>query len=180
MRSRKPPAPLDEDGLYQKAVAALARRSRSEAEVRRLLLRRAIPGEEGVADVHAVVNRLRDHGYLDDRKFAGHYALWQKEGEAHGRARVRRELKARGVANEIAEAAIEEHFGESDEEELIRTFLRRRRIQPPETPRQAANLFRKLLLAGFSPDTSIHCLKQWKVNPEWVEQLSNIEVDEEP
>ena len=180
MRSRKPPAPLGPDGLYQKAVAALARRSRSETEVRRLLVRRATPGEEGVADVEAVLNRLRDHGYLDDRKFAGHYALWQKEGEAHGPARVRRDLKARGVNPEIAEAAIEELFGESDEEELIRTFLRRRRIQQPESPRQAANLFRKLLLAGFSSGASVHCLKQWKVNPEWVEELSNLEVDEEP
>jgi len=165
--------------LYQKAVAALARRSRSEVEVRRLLLRRAIPGEEGAAMVASVIGRLRDHGYLDDRRFAGHYALWQKEGEAHGRARVRRELKARGVDAEIAEAAIEEQFGETDEEELIRTFLRRRRIKLPENPRQAANLFRKLLMAGFSSSASIRCLKQWKVNPEWVEELSGMEIEGE-
>lgn len=179
MRSRKPPAPLDEDGLYQKAVAALARRSRSEVEVRRLLQRRALPGEDGAAMITAVLGRLRDHGYLDDRRFAGHYALWQKEGEAHGKARVRRELRARGVDTEIAEAAIDEQFGDSDEESLIRNFLHRKRLKLPENPRQTANLFRKLLMAGFSPGPVLHCLRTWKVNPEWVEELSQVDWTEE-
>ena len=65
---------LNETGLYECAVKALARHMRTEVELRRLMKARVEPGERGEAAITAVVARLREHGYLDDAAFAEAYA----------------------------------------------------------------------------------------------------------
>ena len=64
----KPRAFLNEAGLYDYAVKALGRQMRSEAELRRLMQRRVEPGERGEAATAAALTRLREHGYLNDRR----------------------------------------------------------------------------------------------------------------
>ena len=63
-KSAKPKAFLNEAGLDDYAVKALGRQMRSEAELRRLMSKRAEPGARGEAAVAAVVARLKEHGYV--------------------------------------------------------------------------------------------------------------------
>jgi regulatory protein len=165
---------LDADGLYARAVQLLARRSRVEAELRRTLRPRAATA----AALDAAIARLHEHHYLDDARVAEGFALYSREVARHGRGRVLRDLRARGVAAPVAEAAVTHGFAGSNEDTLLRAHLRAKRVRRPEDVRQAAGLYRRLLRAGFSPPACLRALRAWKLQPEWLEMLEAME--EEP
>lgn len=172
---RRTSAKLDEDALYQKAVALLAVRGRSEVELRRVLGRRATEPSA----LAAALARLRDHGYLDDARLAASFSLYQKEVARHGRMRALRDLRARGVNAAVAENAVQQIYAGSSEDALLRAHLRAKRVRPPQDVRQAASLCRKLLRAGFSPAACQRALKAWKLDPEWMEQLGEMQEESE-
>lgn len=173
--THRTPAKLDENGLYQKAVALLAVRGRSELELRRTLARRATQPPA----LEAALARLRDHGYLDDARLAASFSLYQKDVARHGRMRALRDLRARGVKAEVAEKAVKQTYAGSSEDALLRAHLRAKRVRPPQDVRQAASLCRKLLRAGFSPAACQRALRSWKLDPEWIEQLSEMQEESE-
>ena len=158
MPPRKASAPLDTESLYELAVRALARRARSSAEIRVLLLRR----EAAKADIEAVLHRLRENGYLDDARFARAFVASRIENRLEGRARVRRDLAARRVRPDIAEEAVRRGFEEVNEAELLRQYLRRkvRADKPLDKPSAVQSLYRRLLRAGFRSDTIVGELKR--------------------
>ena len=157
MPPRKNNAPLDTDSLYQIAVRALARRAHSSAELRALLLRR----KAAKADVEAVLARLRDHGFLDDVRFARSFVASRIEDRLEGRARVRRDLAARRVRPDVADEALHSGFEAVDEAQLLRQYLRRKlRVSKPlDKPSAVQGLYRRLLRAGFRSDTIVGELK---------------------
>ena len=62
-------------GLFEYAVGALARRMRTERDLRRLMKLRAEEGEAGARAMDAVVVRLKELNYLsDDAVCRGLYA----------------------------------------------------------------------------------------------------------
>ncbi|MGN6592664.1 MAG: hypothetical protein ACTHJX_07190 [Terriglobales bacterium] len=168
-------APLDADGLYARAVQMLARRSRTEAELRRSLRPRAATP----AALSAALERLREHHYLDDARVAAGFALYARDVARHGRGRVLRDLRARGVAAAVAEAAVSRGFSGSSEDALLRAHLRAKRVRRPEEARQAAALYRRLLRAGFSPAACLRALRAWKLDAEWLEMLETMEEESE-
>lgn len=166
-KERRPPERLDADRLYEAAVRALARRSRTRMEMSRLLERRAAVR----ADVAAVLERLGEHGYLDDARLAAQLVSFEKEVSCHGRARALRDLRARGVSDTLATAAVARDYAPDDEPTLLRAYIRKKRIQPPADLKQTARLYRKLMLAGFSTSACQRALRAWKLDPEWLEMV---------
>ena len=122
MTPRKSIRPLDADSLYQAAVRALARQARSSGEIRALLARR----QGAKADIEAVIHRLREHGYLDDARFARAFVASRIENRLEGKVRVRRDLAARRVKPEIADEALRRGFEGVDETALLRQYLKRK------------------------------------------------------
>ena len=157
MTSRKSSSALDADSLYESAVKALARRARSSGQMRELLRKRKADKK----DIEAVVQRLKENGYLDDTRFARAFVAARLENDLHGQARVRRDLKARRVRPELIEAALQRGFEAVDEGQLLRNYLRRkvRLSRPLNKPSAVAALYRRLLRAGFRSDTIVRELK---------------------
>ena len=160
-------APLDADGLYARGVRLLASRARATVELQRLLAPRAASPEA----LQAAMARLRDHGYLDDRRFAEAFARYRRDAEAWGPARCRRELARRGVADAVIAAAVTAAYGESEEASLLAAYIRRKRLRRPETPAQAASLFRRLWQAGYTTSVIHAALRAWRLDPEWLDGL---------
>jgi regulatory protein len=126
----------------------MARRAHSTAELRRKLRERA----QSPADVEPILADFDGRGWLDDRRFAEAFARY-RAGRRYGRHRIARELRQRGVADELIEAALAEVFpAERDERRLIRQRLERRLRgrRPPYDRKFAAKLYAGLLRAGFS------------------------------
>lgn len=128
----------------------LARRSYSAAELQRALEKRY--GETG--EVKESLARLRQLGYLDDRKFALQYASFLARHRAFGRERIRRELKAKLVDYRVIDPAIEQAFQETNERELLERALEKklRSIRLPLTPRKFYSLCQSLMRLGFRSD----------------------------
>ena len=163
-RSRSRPEPLDEAALYQYAVGALARQMRTVAELKRLMSRRVEQGEVGETKMAAVVARLADQHYLDDRAFASTYTRLRQENQSFGKRRVQQELTRKGVQAELVTSTLETAYAQVSEEDLVRRYVARKRIKKPQDEKETARLVRRLAGAGFSFAIISTLLKSWELD----------------
>jgi regulatory protein len=159
--------------LFEYAVTALARRSLTAVELRKRLEVRAARPE----DVTAVLDRLSELGYLDDVQLAESYARFRRDYEGLGRLRVVRDLQRRGVERAVAEKTVGAAYRETDELELVRAQIRKRRgSRADELPlndrKQLASLFRALVRAGFSSARIVEGLQEISSDTEWLEAFA--------
>src|SRR6266850_790247 len=153
---------LSAEALWDFAVKTLAARAYSTGELRRKLIQKA----ERAADVDEAISRLRDYGYLNDRRFAESYAGFRLENQGLGKSRVLRDLRQRNVSAGLAEGAVSRVYKNVDEVELIDSFIRRKfRPKTPlpealQDPKQLASAYRRLIRAGFSSSNVIQALKR--------------------
>lgn len=166
------PRLLATEALYEYAIGALAKRSLTEAELRKRLGRRAARP----ASVEEVIGRLSRAGYLDDTRLAESYARFRRDYEGFGPSRILRDLQRRGVENDTAQQAVAETFEQSSEDELIRAHLKRKlgegwEERPLESPKRLHSLFRALIRAGFSSDKIVTALEVITPESEWLEPL---------
>src|SRR5258708_7579123 len=121
-KSRKPPAPLDIEGLLAYSARVLTARAQTASELRQKLTRRA--AQRG--DVDEVIRRLKENGYLNDQRFAESFANWRRDNDGVGKIKVVRDLMARRVAPELAKKTAEAVYSSTDETALIEQFLARK------------------------------------------------------
>jgi regulatory protein len=172
----------DPPALYEYAVAALGRRMRTVAELKRLLRQKLISGDHEAA-IEAVITKLKDQKYLNDTRYAEMYSAFRKEGNKFGKQRVITDLKVKGVHGDVIEKSVSAAYAGVNEEQLARQYLARKRIKKPSVARRAdaaamkqshretARVFRTLVRAGFRTPTIIKVLKQWDVEDEFLTAL---------
>ncbi|QXD14434.1 RecX family transcriptional regulator [Rhodocaloribacter litoris] len=139
--------------LRARAVAFdyLAHRARTEAEVRRRLVRKGFA--PGVAE--EVIARLRALGYLDDAAYARAYARSRFAARGYGPQRLRAELLRRGVEPALVEEALADFADEAAFLEEARRHARRRwpRLAgEPDARKRRRKLADYLTRRGFSFD----------------------------
>jgi regulatory protein len=119
------------------AARALARRDRSETDVRRIL------ADKGVSDADAdeALERLRRSGALDDTRFARSRAAALAD-RGYGDAAIAFRLESEGIARELAAEAIDALAAEPERA----TTLAARRGATPRTARWLA-------ARGFAPES---------------------------
>ncbi len=145
----------------------MARRSRSVAELKRLLRNRVEADTElGKTLVELIIVRLKDQGYLNDARYAAAYSSYRRDTEKFGRMRIVTDLKAKGVHGDVIEKAVASAYDEVKEEELARAYLKRKRLKKPAGQKDAARIFRNLMRAGFGSKTIFTILKKWDVDEE--------------
>jgi regulatory protein len=164
---------LDDVELYEYAVASLARRMRTVAELKRLLRARAHPDEDGTMAVEVVIAKLKEQKYLNDSRYAAAYSQYRQTNEKFGRRRVITDLKAKGVHNDVIDQAVNKAYEEVNEEKLARQFLDRKRLKKPQNQRESARVFRMLLRAGFSSKTIFALLKRWDIDDDVIAVLES-------
>jgi regulatory protein len=165
-RQKKSRPALGESALFDYAVGALARRMRTERELRRLMSLRAEPGDSGMRAIKAVVLRLKEMNYLSDARFAADYTRLRKENQKLGSRRVKQDLAAKGVSADLIGQAVGTAYADSDEVVLAREYIARKRINRPAgdaMQKEAARATGRLLRAGFSPATVFKVLRDWGV-----------------
>jgi regulatory protein len=174
MPSRRAPKIYDEAMLYGYAIAALGRKMRTVAELKRLMREKVrYQQEEGQLLVEVVIAKLKEQKYLNDTSYAESYSRLRQENEKLGRIRVAQDLRAKGVHREIIEKTVGAAFQGINEEQLARQYLRRKRIKKPATQHAAAKVFRSLVRAGFSSRVIFRILKTWHVDDETIAALED-------
>ncbi|HEY7391801.1 MAG TPA: regulatory protein RecX [Bryobacteraceae bacterium] len=175
MNERKPRL-LDDDALWAYALRLLAGRAHSQGELREKLRRRAARA----GAVEEAMSRLKEDGYLDDRKFAEGFAAARLANDKLGRGRVVRDLRQRRVAPSLAEQTVRELYKNVNEEALIEDWVRRKyRLTPPENlfqqDKDMALAYRRLLRAGFRSGDILRVLKRFARHPELLETFETAE-----
>ena len=152
-QEERPQKPLDpekaREKTMQRAIKLLAAKPRSIAELRERLLEKQWTNE---ATVDAVIEKLREYGYLNDERFAFSFASYKIRQKPVGRGRLRRDLQLKKVDKEIADEALNLVFEETPEEQLIDSAIEKRtRLRGrPQTRAEIKSLFDHLLRRGFS------------------------------
>jgi regulatory protein len=177
-RPRQPPAPLDDDALYNYAVKLLGQQMRTVAEVRRLLHRRVEPGQTGAARIDSVVARLKEYGFLNDTAYAQDYARLRQENASLGKRRVQQDLTRKGIQSDLIAKTLGAAYEDVNEEDLARRHLERKRIRKPGSEKEAARVARLLMRAGFSTTTIVRILKKWDVDDSALAAMETAEPDE--
>jgi len=142
-RAKKPLAPM------QYAVAQLARREYSRAELRSRLLQRlrgaGVPGD-AAALVEQILDELQAKGLLSDARFAA--VLTRARAQRFGVARIRREMREHALPDELVRPAIAEL--QATEEQRARDVWSRRFGRAPASAAERVRQLRFLAQRGFS------------------------------
>ena len=113
---------MKESDALPAALRLLTMREHSEAELAERLRKK----DFSPSSIEAALKRCGDLGYVDDARFALERARsLMRNGRAVGR-RILADLRARGVSEAIALAALEQAQGECSEEELLADLSRLR------------------------------------------------------
>ena len=130
----------DPRSLRQSAIAALARRDHSRAELRRKLLR----GDADAAEVDLVLDALEAERLLSDRRFAE--GMVRSRAARYGSQRVAGDLRMRGVG-EVADELVAEL--KAGDEERARQLWSRKFGTPAADAAGRARQMRFLQARGF-------------------------------
>ena len=133
------PAPADGDEgqrIREAAFRLLAVRARSARELQQRLRQKRFPPEL----VEQVIADLQAKGYQSDEEFARQYAREKWVASGWGPARVRRELRARGISSELTDRVVDETYADKDMVDVLLPLARKRwrttRGLPTETRRR--------------------------------------------
>ena len=177
-RPPKKQQPLDEASLYEYAIGALGRRMRTVAELKRLMRKRVEEGDAGEAKIEAVIARLKERRYLNDTNFAADYTRLRQENNSFGKRRVQQDLIQKGVHADVIARTLDAAYENVSEDELIRRFLTRKRIQKPANDKESARVIRMLVRAGFSTGVIFKILKKWEIDDETLSGLESMDTEE--
>jgi regulatory protein len=177
-RPKKKPEPLEENQLYDYAIAALGRRMRTVTELKRLMRNRVEEGETGATKINAVVHRLEEHHYLDDSAYAATFARLRQDNEKYGKRRVQQELSRKGVNSTLISTTLDTAYENVSEEALARKHLDRKRVKPPVNEKESARVVRLLVRGGFSTGTIFKILKSWNVADETLAALETVDLND--
>lgn len=148
-RSERPARPLK-----ARAIALLARREYSRAEIRARLV--AAGDAADAEEVDRVLDELVALGYLSDARFAN--AVVAHKGGSHSKRAISAMLRARGVNDEAIAGALEGH--EIDDECAMVALWRRRFGKAPADEREKARQVRFLQSRGFSLSAILRLLRR--------------------
>jgi regulatory protein len=135
--------------LRRRAIALLARREHSRAELARKL---ATHGSE--QDIANVLSQLEYEGLLSNVRAASAYV--RAHGNRLGAARLRQDLRARGLDTEMAASAVD---GLASELERARAIWTKKFASAPADAREWARQARFLQGRGFAVDVIRKVLK---------------------
>ena len=131
--------------LKARALRHLARREHSRAELERKLA----PHAQSPAALEQLLEALAAKRQLSDERYAE--ARAHQLARKYGAARIRQDLKAKGVGEDLVGRVSAE-----DETTRAAAILARKYRTPATTPRERARRTRFLLQRGFSHDTIRH------------------------
>ena len=135
---------------YTAALTLLSRRELSTRQLRERLARRTF----GPDDIDHVIERLTRDGTLDDGRVARAAARMEATVRRRGRRRVLQRVQQLGIEGDVARAAVDDVFGEIDENDLLDRAIDRRLRGTAVTALDAkglARVVRALVAQGFEP-----------------------------
>lgn len=130
------------DKAYNRALSLIARRPRSEGELRDYLKRKKY--DSPTADI--ILNKLSKVGLVDDKSFAKLWVENRRLLKATSLRRLRMELRQKHIKEEVIDEVLSED--QTDERDVLRELVERKRSRYPDK----LKFMRYLAGQGFSYD----------------------------
>ncbi|HEX5409778.1 MAG TPA: RecX family transcriptional regulator [Gemmatimonadaceae bacterium] len=138
--------------VYDRALDLLAFRARAARELRLALIRKGEPAPY----VDRAIARLESLGLLDDAAFARQFSRSRIAGPGFSRRRLQSELARRGVAREVADAAIADAIGDdgTDMDDTLERIAMRKlhTLRSVSAPVRRRRLYAFLARRGYDAD----------------------------
>ncbi len=135
------------DPTEQAALRYLARRDRTEAQMKAYLTRLGASS----AHVGSIIKRLVEQGYLNDERYGFRWASARLARLPMGRERLEAELIGQGLERDTVEQTLQQVYGERSERELALALLRRKYdVRNPASRSGGATMLRRY---GFTEET---------------------------
>ena len=147
----------ESDRAIDLAYKAVARRDLTVAELRARLERKHVSPEA----IDDAVAELEETGFLDDARYARQFAEDKRELEQWGTDRIAQDLRRRGIAPQLIDAAVSTHDRDSE----LRTallLLKQRYPDPPRDDRDRDRAWQMRVRRGYSPDLSYDAIRTWE------------------
>ncbi|MBR3396771.1 MAG: regulatory protein RecX [Lachnospiraceae bacterium] len=142
----------------EKALDILLYRMRSEKELYDKLIEKGYPEEE-CADA---VEYAKHFGYVNDAEYARQYVY--SRGISKGRLLLKKELREKGIGDELIEAALEEL---PESHEVLLSLLEKKYGEPHELDeKEFRRAYSFLLRKGFNNSSVITALKEYRLGGE--------------
>jgi len=135
-----------------RAMHLLEKMDRTEEQLRRRLREGKYPEEL----IEAAIEYVKSFHYIDDDRYARSFVRLNQDKKSS--ARMKMDLTARGVAQDIIERALREE-NETDQRELIKKLLEKRHYDPDgATQQEMRKNYQFLLRRGFAGSDIMHVL----------------------
>ena len=131
------------EALFQKSLEYVLRTPKTERQVRTWLFGKRKEGE--YLDIDAIINKLKELGYINDLEYATRYA--DAKANKYGMRNIKSKLTQKGVARE--------HLDEletPDQTDLARTLAQKYMRSKNHDQKTFQKLYRFLLNKGFNYD----------------------------
>jgi regulatory protein len=139
------------------AYKAVARRDLTVAELRTRLERKHVSPEA----IEEAVAELEETGFLDDARYARQFADDKRELDKWGTERIAMDLRRRGIAPQLIDAALQTHDRDSEMRTAL-LLLRQRYPEAPRDDRERDRAWQMLVRRGYSPDLSYDAIRTWE------------------
>ncbi|MGE5304224.1 MAG: regulatory protein RecX [Alphaproteobacteria bacterium] len=129
--------------MFECALRFLGYRARSTAEIHDYLIGRGYSAPAAAA----AVEKLHSLGYLDDDKFARHWAASKFVNQGYGPRRIEQELRSKGIREALIRDALRETCAPECEADRARSLLEKKfasqKIVDPKVVRRAVGFLQR-------------------------------------
>ncbi len=140
---------MTDNGILSKARAYCARQERCQQELRDKLYGWKAPAK----DIEDIIAQLIGEGFLNEARFAEHYAVSKSRQKGWGRRKIEQALKAKGISGPCITAALRTIDGDEAEAQLRLAVAKRwERLKGEEPYVRKEKLVRYFTHKGFSRD----------------------------
>jgi regulatory protein len=124
----------------------------------------------GEADVDATIDRLRELGILDDRRYAQRFVETRLASKPVSSAHLREQLRGHGLSQEDIDAAMDTIDARSDMDNAL-TVARKyfRQFHALDSEKRRERVLSRLTARGFSYDVSRKAFETAEQEDEWSE-----------
>jgi len=132
-----------DEAIFQKTLEYVLRTPKTERQVRTWLFGKRKEGE--YLDIDAIINKLKDLGYINDAEYATRYA--ESKQTKLGMRNIKCKLAVKGIAREHIDT-----LETPDQTDLARTFAEKYMRNKTPDRKTLQKLYRFLLSKGISHD----------------------------
>lgn len=141
------PSPISTPQALAKARAYCARQERAQQEVRNKLFVWEVPAK----DIEAIISQLIGEGFLNEARFAEHFAVSKSRQKGWGRKKIELALKAKRVSEGCIALGLKAIDGDEEEQQLRLALAKRwERLSNEEPFIRKGKLLRYFIGKGFS------------------------------